>query len=76
MAGQMAGMVAGLFTGVAAGVAQAPQMQFSGHAWRPGFSFSTQANLIEMPVVVTGRDGQAVDALRADDFEVRDNGRP
>ncbi|MGH9417244.1 MAG: VWA domain-containing protein [Terriglobales bacterium] len=72
----MAGMVAGLFTGVAAGVAQLPQMQFSGHAWRPGFSFSTQANLIEMPVVVTGRDGQAVDALRADDFEVRDNGRP
>lgn len=57
-------------------LAQAPEMQFTGHAWRPGFTFNTQADLIEIPVTVTDAQGHALSGLRESDFVVLDNGKP
>ena len=43
-------------------------------AARPQFRAST--DVVHLPVVVSGRDGQAISGLAVEDFEVREDGRP
>jgi Ca-activated chloride channel homolog len=39
-------------------------------------AFRARVDLVRLPVVVTARDGQVVHGLKAEDFDVREEGRP
>ena len=62
--------------GVYALVAGAVALSAQQKPQEPGFSFRTSAQLVNVTVTVTDRNGRFVPGLRKDDFEVFEDGKP
>ena len=68
-----AALLAGLAMG-AAGAAQEAARQ--ARPQPPSVAFRADADFVEVPVIVTGRDGRFVGGLTVDDFRVSEDGEP